>query len=296
MFQEIIVPIDGSERSWVAARAGAVIADACAADLQLVRVVFDERQGDRARDEIVRALATGPPLATAPNVVPLVAPASSDATVGSTIAEHVESINGAMVVMSSTGRGRSAAVLGSVADDVLRCMFGPIIVLGPHAAELESFTGDLVVPVDGSHFAETILPIATAWGIALGARPWVVEVITEPVALDVDVFESSYTNRLAKRWRSESHHDVEFEVLHSAHPGREISDFARRVGARMIVMSTHGRTGLKRFTAGSTASAVVRSATCPVVLHRPPVIERSEPGSLRSCGHERSGVPVERDG
>jgi nucleotide-binding universal stress UspA family protein len=36
-------------------------------------------------------------------------------------------------------------------------------------------------------------------------------------------------------------------------------------------MSTHGRTGMQRFTAGSTASSVVRTATCPVVLHRPPV-------------------------
>ena len=270
MFQQIIVPLDGSERSWLAARAGAVIADSCAADLQLVRVVADERQGDQARGEIARALDAGPPLATPPSILTLIAPASSGATVGSTIASHVESVNGAMVVMSSTGRGRSAAVLGSVADDLLRCMFGPIIVLGPHAAELESFSGDLVVPVDGSDFAETILPIAAAWGIALGARPWVVEVITEPVPVLVDVFESSYTNRLADRWRAQSHHDVEFEVLHSGHPGREIADFARRVGARLIVMSTHGRTGLKRLTAGSTASAVVRSATCPVVLHRPP--------------------------
>lgn len=38
-----------------------------------------------------------------------------------------------------------------------------------------------------------------------------------------------------------------------------------------VVAATHGRTGLQRFTAGSTASSVVRAATCPVVLHRPPV-------------------------
>jgi nucleotide-binding universal stress UspA family protein len=273
MFQHIIVPVDGSDRSWVAVRAGAVIAEACAADLQLVRVVADEAQGDEARAEIVRALEDGPPLATNADVVSLVAPASTGVTIGSAIATHAESVNGAMVVMSSTGRGRSAAVLGSVADDVLRAMFGPIIVLGPRAAELESFSGDLVVPVDGSDFAETILPIAAAWGVALGAQPWVVEVITEPLPITADVFESSYANRLADRMRQQTHHDVQFEVLHSGHPGSEISAFAKGLDARLILMSTHGRTGLQRFTAGSTASAVVRSATCPVVLHRPPVFD-----------------------
>ena len=281
MFQQIIVPVDGSERSWVAARAGAVIADACAADLQLVTVVADTWQGDEVRDELARVLDGGPPLATPAGIVALVAGESFDRNVGSVIAAHAESINGAMIVMSSTGRGRSAAVLGSVADDVLRAMFGPIIVLGPHAAELDSFVGDLVVPVDGSELAETSLPIAAAWGIALGARPWVVEVITEPVRASADVFESSYAHRLAARLRSQSHHDVEFEVLHSHHPGTEIADFADRIGARMIVMSTHGRSGLRRLTAGSVASSVVRAATCPVVLHRPPVIH---PESSRPIG------------
>ena len=275
MFQQIIVPVDGSERSWLAVRAGAVIADACAADLQLVTVVAEMWQGDEARDEFTDVLDAGPPPATPATIVPLIAGESFDRNVGSVIAAHAESINGAMIVMSSTGRGRSAAVLGSVADDVLRAMYGPIIVLGPHAAELDSFTGDVVVPVDGSQFAETSLPIAAAWGIALGARPWVVQVITEPVPASADVFESAYAHGVAGRLRALSHHDVEFEVLHSHHPGTEIADFADRIGARLIVMSTHGRTGIQRLTAGSVASAVVRAATCPVVLHRPPVLDRS---------------------
>ena len=238
------------------------------ARLQLVTVVADSAGGDAARAELERSLEAGAPLAVPAEILPLIAPASTGATVGSAIAAHAESVNGGMIVMSSTGRGRSAAVLGSVADDVLRSMFGPIIVLGPHAEELESFTGDLVVPVDGS---ETILPIAASWGIALGAAPWVVEVITEPVPPSVDVFESSYAHRLAEGLQKQTKHEVEFEVLHSGHPGSEIADFARRIDARLVMMSTHGRSGLQRFTAGSTASAVVRTATCPVVLHRPPV-------------------------
>ncbi len=76
-------------------------------------------------------------------------------------------------------------------------MFGPIIVVGPRVTEVGSFTGDIIVPVDGSDFSETILPMAAAWGIALGATPWIVEVLNQPIAVSADVFESSYPHRLA---------------------------------------------------------------------------------------------------
>jgi nucleotide-binding universal stress UspA family protein len=149
-------------------------------------------------------------------------------------------------------------------------MFGPIIVVGPEVTEFESFSGDIVVPVDGSEFSETSLPLAAAWGIALGATPWVVEVLTEATPTDADVLESSYPSRLARNLQAQSHHDVEFDVLHGANAGDAIADYATRNKVRLIVMSTHGRTGLRRLTLGSTAASVVHRATCPVVLHRPP--------------------------
>ncbi len=270
MFQRIIVPVDGSKRSWCAARVGAVIADACDAEFELVNVVFDARQYDHARSELRSGMFAEEPLAVEPTMTALVGAPSSDDTVGSVIARHVEAVSGAMVVMSSNGRGRSAAVLGSVADDVLQAMFGPIIVVGPEVTDFESFSGDIIVPVDGSEFSETSLPLAAAWGIAFGATPWIIEVLTENLPMPTDALESSYPNRLARDLAAQSHHDVEFEVLHGSSPSKAIVDYATRNKARLIVMSTHGRTGIRRLTLGSTASSVVHGATCPVVLHRPP--------------------------
>jgi len=43
---------------------------------------------------------------------------------------------------------------------------------------------------------------------------------------------------------------------------------AKKVGARMIVMGTHGRSGLARFVLGSVASRVVSHARCPVLTVR----------------------------
>lgn len=48
--------------------------------------------------------------------------------------------------------------------------------------------------------------------------------------------------------------------------GHEIADHAKAIGAELIVMPSHGRTGLKRLLIGSVAERVVRLAHCPVLV------------------------------
>jgi nucleotide-binding universal stress UspA family protein len=57
-------------------------------------------------------------------------------------------------------------------------------------------------------------------------------------------------------------------------PYRVIVDTAERVGADLVVMGTHGRTGVSRFFMGSVAEMVARHAGCPVLSVR----ERRPPG------------------
>ncbi len=73
-------------------------------------------------------------------------------------------------------------------------------------------------------------------------------------------------------------------MLHGPSAGAAISDFAEMRDARMIMMSTHGRTGLERFVAGSTASSVVHTAKVPVALYRPPVFALAPPSTDDSSG------------
>ena len=49
-------------------------------------------------------------------------------------------------------------------------------------------------------------------------------------------------------------------------PGHEIADFAQRDHADLIVLSSHGRTGLSRLLIGSVAEKTVRLAHCPVLV------------------------------
>ena len=59
-------------------------------------------------------------------------------------------------------------------------------------------------------------------------------------------------------------------VVRPSAPGDIILDEARHVGAELIVMGTHGRTGVRRLVLGSVAEHVLRHADCPVVtVHGP---------------------------
>lgn len=58
-------------------------------------------------------------------------------------------------------------------------------------------------------------------------------------------------------------------VVRLGEPERQIVDFAKKGGYDLIVMATHGRSGLSELVQGSIAEAVVRSGVAPVLLVRP---------------------------
>ncbi len=58
------------------------------------------------------------------------------------------------------------------------------------------------------------------------------------------------------------------KLAFAAHIPKNILATAHEVGADLIVMATHGRSGLPHLLLGSVAEAVVRSATCPVLTIR----------------------------
>jgi nucleotide-binding universal stress UspA family protein len=68
--------------------------------------------------------------------------------------------------------------------------------------------------------------------------------------------------------------DIEEVIVHGE-AASEIVRVAKERGVDLIVVSSHGRTGLGRILFGSTAEAVVRHASCPVLVVKPPPEEES---------------------
>ena len=65
-------------------------------------------------------------------------------------------------------------------------------------------------------------------------------------------------------------------------PAPNILQFAKEIEADLIIMGTHGKTGLKHLLYGSVAEEVVRKAACPVLTIRTPVAEQEPLAELRA--------------
>jgi nucleotide-binding universal stress UspA family protein len=266
MLRHLVVPVDGSRASFdalpVAVRFAkevdghvTVIGVHDVDDVSLVRHTVE--------DEIAR-LGT-PALGSCRFVLSNEHPAD-------VIVDIVSSTPDALVVMSSHGRGRSAAVLGSTTNEVLRAIGGPLVAVGPNCdtEHVGPLDGPFVVPLDGSERAERILPVAAAWSLQLGGTPWLVRCVPAPSA---SICRARYLSPLAREVRRSTDAAVQYEVLEDEHAARPIVEFALVTHAPLIFMSTHGRTGLARLRSGSVAAEVLRKAPCPVVLMRPQDLE-----------------------
>jgi nucleotide-binding universal stress UspA family protein len=79
-----------------------------------------------------------------------------------------------------------------------------------------------------------------------------------------------------------------YEVVHFGEPAHAIIQYAAENPVDLIAMTTHGRSGLRRITAGSVATQVLQHSPVPVILYRPqelhsaPVVMQSE---YRANGH-----------
>ena len=80
---------------------------------------------------------------------------------------------------------------------------------------------------------------------------------------------------------------VDFEHRYlSGGPIREIVDFAERENVDLIVMGSHGRTGISRLLMGSVAEGVARRVPCPVMIVKQPqkTAENAEPDDAMVIG------------
>jgi nucleotide-binding universal stress UspA family protein len=274
MFKHFIVPIDGSPASFDALPVAAQLATAVGGKIDVISVrrhsgvASSTRALERELDRVQH---------DSPEVCRIV---TTDESVADAISDIVRSTPDSLVVMSSHGHGRSAAVLGSTTDRVLRAIGGPVVVVGPSCEvhDLGALDGNYIVPIDGSARAERMVPIVATWALQFGGLPSLVKAIDDVVR---PVSDESYLSAVAHGLRRRTGRPVEYEVLDGDHVARAIVDFARSSHASLIFLSTHGRTGLERLRSGSVAAEVVRRAPCPVVMVRP--------NDLTACTEPQAG-------
>jgi nucleotide-binding universal stress UspA family protein len=198
------------------------------------------------------------------------------------IVEYAHTLGADLIVMGTHGRGGMAhLLLGSVAERVVRTAGCPVLTLreAPQAPVQR-----ILVPTDFSDTSDAALDTAFLFAAAFGAELQLLHVLDDPFVSGGLVPEAYMTEapalrtamlteareRLAHRAAAagETHPPrVDTEVLFG-HGAKTIAEYAGQRRADLVVMGTHGRTGVAHVLLGSVAERLVRTAPCPVITVR----------------------------
>jgi nucleotide-binding universal stress UspA family protein len=170
----------------------------------------------------------------------------------------------------------------------------------------------ILVPTDGStgtaHVVMQALDLAEQYGGTVYALNVVDDEVTSMLSDaggDDDRLREQGESAVRIVERMAESHGVAVETaVESGDPAETILAYADDVDADVIVVGTHGRSGVKRYVLGSVAERLVRHATCPVLTVRlpesdvtvktPDEAEELVERALESRGHDAAVTGVER--
>jgi len=257
----IVVPLDES----ALAESALPVADELAAAFGASVLCLSAGWGSTA-EELADYLSARADTLAAPHgtrVVPDTFPATA-------IADAAEA--GSMIVMATHGRtGVGKALLGSVAEDLLKRSDRPVVLVGPHLRAGRPFAGGVLgVTTDGSPVSAMILPRVAHLAAALGMSVRVTSVHagggTPLGGADRDAVDRAVESAVA--FLAAEGIDASAVDLMGADAAEVVSEWAAAEDVAMLAMSTHGRSGLARTALGSVAIKTVHHAPCPVLVQR----------------------------
>ncbi|MFM9106385.1 MAG: universal stress protein [Chloroflexota bacterium] len=278
----LLVPLDGSELA-ESALAYAKLVAAPDTSYVLLRVVDGGSAGEAAEAAAEASLRASARLLGDTAKVSFVSDAGDPATV---IVEQAVNRGASAIVMATHGRGAIGRWLhGSVADRVARTTPVPVLILrgGDDSGVTPNELRRVLLPYDGSEVARGAIPAAMDIALAKGIPVHVLTAVDvsslAPVSvpgaampMSGDVYEEVY-DELVSQARSEA--EAAAAILHDrgvaattevrvGPPAIAIEDVLRT--GDLVVLSSHGRTGVQRWLLGSVSEQLVRSAPGPVLL------------------------------
>lgn len=293
--QNILVPLDGTRLAEAALPFATAIAARAGASLTLVRAaVYRTLSGDVAAEQ-VRVIRSGEDYLaqTAMRLRARGVRVHTRVPLGGSpakwIVEESQSLAVDLVVMATHHReGLDRWLHGSIAEDVVQGSRVPVMLVRGTAdvrlaQRFQTQEPTLVVPLDGSEFADAALPVASEMASATHARIVLVDVVPRPgqfvarqggtvasyvqaehAALEGEArsYLEEHARRLADRAGVET-------AIRYGEAVDEISAAADQYAAAAVVMATHGRTGPVRSMFGSVAGGVLHGTSVPLVLVRP---------------------------
>ena len=298
MFSRILVPLDGSKLAEQALPFARILARALKTPIELLEVVdissvSMHRAADKARylerliagaerraqeylDRIAHQLA-GIDVATS----------IERGKAAEAIIDRAAAAPGALIAMATHGRsGVNRWLLGSVAEKVLRGAAHPLFLVRAAGDEREERSGALnsiIVPLDGSTLAESVLPAAVELARVLDASVLLFRAFELPAKAYYgreDYLPDYEALKNQVRAEAQAYLDARVAALTEDGLTRVSSLLREGLGAdeiircaserpdSLVAMCTHGRSGVKRWVLGSVAEKVARHSGDPVLVMR----------------------------
>ncbi|MEZ6185643.1 MAG: universal stress protein [Planctomycetota bacterium] len=284
MFSKILVPLDGSDHSaqivWQVKR----LALAEQSEIELFTAVvpilesWRERHDDRKdRDERHPTLR----LQEAERHLEALAQTLRDAGLtaharverghaSDSILRRAEEIQASLIAVATHGRsGPSLWLRGSVTQRLLQHSGVPVLVLNPSAKE-EAAEGVLfkrvLVPLDGSTRSAQVLPLAQQFATAHQAELVLHAVGATPVDNPVNDGMVDYLERLQQKL-ADAGANARVRADYGD-PAKEILTAVEDEQIDLVVIGTHGQSGLEKWVMGSVTEKVIRRCPTPLLVQR----------------------------
>lgn len=289
IYNRVLVPLDGSTAAEFAIRFGADLALKHDADLLLLYLEHvtvpvgdagDNGDSDGPSPDQIREYLAGLHREIRASGVRVFEHMQQSRDLRDALLQFVETERAGVMVLSTQGRtGMLRWLFGSHVEKALETMPIPVMLVRPLYQKI-------VVPLDGSRWSERAIPRAKEIARVHDAELLLLHVYQQKagdyagqwaLAGQQQIADQTYDQlreqlvSLRNRLRQEGLQAREV-MVRSNNPAQAIVDFVdSEDGINMVVMSTHGRTGLSRWLLGSVAQKVVKSARWPVTLVHPDV-------------------------
>lgn len=284
MFDDILVPTDGSDCAQTAVGYAADLAshyDArvhalCVADSRTLENAPKYDQLKKEREEVAERTCNDLSVSDVPVVQAVRTDVPHKAILRYATDQDID-----LIVMGTHGRtGVERYLLGSVTEKVVRLSDVPVLtVKAEEDGEVTYPYTDILVPTDGSEGAKAAVGPAVNIAHTYDARIHTLSVI-DTMAMGVDVRSDAILEALQESARSAvetieeratraSVSAVEMAIEYG-YPYQEIRSYVDEQDIDLVVMGTHGRSGIERYLLGSVTEKTVRTSPAPVMTVRQP--------------------------
>jgi nucleotide-binding universal stress UspA family protein len=286
MYERILVPLDGSEL----AEGALPYAEGIATKLQSQVILLTVSAPGDCLERPLRAYLekkAGELLSSGVAASPLIV----EGDAAHEILDFAEQNHVGLIIISTHGRsGISRWALGNIANKVLQASHIPTLLI--KSSELDTVSAgnelrNILVPLDGSQFAEAIIPYVAGLAQGMDGEVALLRVV-EPIKLphlagygqrvDWEKYEKDLlaeAEKESKRYLGKQEDALRHQGVKVSSkslvgkPSQAILQYAEDKFVNVIALSTHGFSGITKWAYGSVASKIIESSSKPVLLVRP---------------------------